>query len=63
MTLVFALLILASTAWVAYDANQRDWSEHGFANATWKWVVGSLILWIVVFPLYLVQRGRAPSRT
>ena len=58
MTTIFVLLILGTTAWVAYDASQRDWSGSSFANRPWKWVVGSLLFWIVVFPLYLVQRGK-----
>jgi hypothetical protein len=28
-----------------------------------KWVVGSPLLWIVVFSVYLVQGGRAPVAT
>ncbi len=56
------ILIIASTAWLAYDASQRDWSDHGFANKTWKWVVGALLLWIVVFPVYLVQRGKVAHK-
>ena len=58
MTFVFAVLIIATTAWVAYDARQRDWSGSSFAGSAWIWVVGSLLLWIVVFPLYLFQRGK-----
>ena len=58
MALVVAVLVLATSAWVAHDASRRDWSESSFANRPWKWVVGSLLLWIVVFPLYLLQRGK-----
>jgi hypothetical protein len=63
MTLIMVLLILSTSAWVAYDASQRDWSRSSFANRPWKWVVGSLLLWIVVFPLYLFQRGKADLKT
>ena len=63
MTAIFAFLIVATTAWVAYDASQRDWSGHGFANRTWKWVVGCLLLWVVAFPVFTsLQRGRVPSK-
>ena len=61
MTAIFAFLIVATTAWVANDASQGDWTGHGFANRTWKWVVGCLLLW-VAFPVYLVQRGKVPSK-
>ncbi len=57
------VVMLATTAWVAYDASQRDWSGHSFANRSWKWVVGSLLIWIVVFPLYLFQRGKVQTRS
>jgi Protein of unknown function (DUF2510) len=56
------VLFIASAIWVGVDASQRDFSHDRFANATWKWVVGCLLLWIVVFPVYLARRGRAPLR-
>ena len=62
MQAVVLLLILGTTVWVAVDASQRDWRNHKFANATWKWVVGMLLLWIVAFPVYLAQRGRVPVK-
>ena len=58
MSLVIALVILGSASWVGYDASQRDWSRSSFANRPWKWVLGTVLLWIVVFPLYLIQRGK-----
>src|SRR4051812_34348137 len=39
------LLFVATTIWVGVDASGRAWRDHGFANATWKWVVGLLLLW------------------
>ena len=62
MQAVIGILIIGTTVWVAVDANQRDWRNHGFANATWKWVVGMLLLWIVAFPVYLAQRVRVPVK-
>jgi hypothetical protein len=56
------LLIVGTTIWIGVDASQRDWRENRFCNTAWKWVVGSLLLWIVIFPVYLVQRGRAPQK-
>ncbi len=44
------------------DASQRDWSHSRFADATWKWVVGGLGLWIVAFPAYLALRGKRPLK-
>jgi hypothetical protein len=60
---VIVLVILGTSIWVAFDAGQRDWRSNGFANRPWKWVAGSLLLWIVVFPMYLVQRNKARPKT
>lgn len=57
-----ALVILASTLWVAYDSGRYDWKQTGFAKARWQWIVGTLLAWIVMFPIYLFQRSRAPLK-
>jgi cytochrome c oxidase assembly factor CtaG len=62
MQVVVLLLILATTIWVAVDAHGRDWRGHRFADTTWKWVLGCVLLWIVAFPVYLIHRGRVPVR-
>lgn len=62
MQAALLVLILVTTIWVAFDASHRDWRNHRFANATWKWIIGMLLLWIVAFPVYLVQRGRVPVK-
>jgi hypothetical protein len=59
---VILVLVVGTTIWVGVDASQRNWQGHKFADRPWKWIVGSLLLWIVVFPLYLVQRGRVPAK-
>lgn len=56
------LLFLGSTVWLGIDASKRDWSEHKFASSTGHWVIGSLGLWIVAFPMYLLHRGRVPLK-
>jgi len=61
VTAAVILIVLVTSVWVGFDARSRDWSDNSFADAPWKWVVGSLVLWIVVFPLYLVKRGQAAS--
>jgi hypothetical protein len=59
--LLVLLAIVGSTAWLAMDASKRDWSENGFAKNVPTWVAGSLLLWIVIFPLYVfVHRKNAP---
>ena len=63
MSFVAPLVIVGTTIWVAVDASRRDWSNNKFANAPWKWIAGSLLLWIVAFPVYLAQRGKAPIKS
>jgi uncharacterized BrkB/YihY/UPF0761 family membrane protein len=60
MVTLLGLAVLGATVWVAIDASGRDWSDNTFADASWKWVVGVLLLWFVALPLYLVHRRRAP---
>ncbi len=53
---------VASAVWVGFDSSRRDFSNDRFANSTTKWVIGTLLLWIIAFPIYLVRRGRAPLK-
>lgn len=51
----FMLIVLIfSSAWVTYDARQRG------VPKPLRWGVGSLLVWIVVFPWYLSRR-RTPE--
>ncbi len=64
MQAAIALLIIGSTAWLAVDASKRDWTDNSFAKNVPTWVIGSLLLWLVIFPMYLfVQRKKAPLKT
>jgi hypothetical protein len=55
------LAIAGSTAWLAVDASKRDWSDNGFAKNVPTWVIGSLLLWPIVLPLYVFShRKKAP---
>lgn len=61
MTLfVFAVSVFAA-AWVWYDASTRDWSRSRVAKSAWQWALGTLLLWIVVLPLYVIKRRHAPA--
>jgi hypothetical protein len=62
MALIILVLIVATSIWVAVDATGRDWSNDKFADRPWKWIVGCVLVWIIVFPMYLVRRNRAPLR-
>jgi hypothetical protein len=57
--LLVVLVVAGTTIWVGVDASKRDWSG-GSGTATW--VVGCILLWIVVFPVYLAKRGKAPLK-
>ena len=59
MTVLLLLVVVATAVWVGVDASGRDWSGDRFANSPTKWIVGMLLLWIIVFPVYLARRGRA----
>jgi hypothetical protein len=62
MGLLVMLVVVGSAVWMGIDASARDFSGDRFADATWKWVVGGLGLWVVAFPVYLVRRGRVPRK-
>jgi len=49
---------LACAAWIWLDAKKRDWTGDGFANKPWKWALGTAILWIIAFPLYVLRRRK-----
>jgi hypothetical protein len=61
-----ALVLLAvagSTAWLAVDASKRDWTGNGFAKNVPSWVIGSLLIWPLVFPMYVfAHRKKAPLK-
>jgi hypothetical protein len=59
MVLILALVIVGTTIWIGIDASQREWSD---GSGTAAWVLGALLLWIVVFPYYLVRRSKAPLK-
>jgi hypothetical protein len=59
---LLALVVIGTTIWVGVDASGRDFSRSGISRSTGGWVLGSLLLWLVFFPLYLGQRGRAPRK-
>jgi hypothetical protein len=56
------LVVLGTTVWVATDASGRDWSGNSFASSAAVWALGTLLLWIIVFPVYLASRGNAPLK-
>ena len=62
MTDVLLLVMAATTIWLGFDANQRDWTRSSFARSTGVWVFGAVAMWIVIFPLYLVMRARVPLK-
>jgi hypothetical protein len=58
------LLVIGTSIWLFFDARslgigkrQMHGKRTGVVDAApWVWFLGSLALWIVVFPLYLVKR-------
>lgn len=60
-TAFWLVVVLGSAVWVGVDASQRDFTGDKFASSAAVWVIGTLLLWIIVFPLYLFKRGKAPQ--
>lgn len=60
LVLLLLLVVIGTTIWVGFDASKRDFGPNG--TSTGAWVGGCLLLWIIIFPMYLVQRGKAPIK-
>lgn len=56
MGIVLSIVIITSI-WVGFDVRSRR-RDGDTQDAAWSWVAGSLLLWIVVFPMYLWSRSR-----
>jgi len=54
--IVLSSFVMLSSAWVFYDACERH------VPKPLRWGIGSLLLWIVVFPWYLVRRRTPQAR-
>ena len=58
--LLILLVVVGTIIWVAVDAPRRQW-PNGSYTATW--VVGCVLLWIVVFPIYLFKRSKTVPKS
>ena len=59
MEALILLLVLGTSMWVAADASAlagRGTGKVG-GTSTAGWLIGCLLLWIIAFPFYLVQRS------
>ena len=54
MSSLILLVVLGTTIWMAVDARAagRTWGSVGM------WILGAFLLWIAVFPYYLVDRRK-----
>lgn len=61
MGLIFWAVIIGTSIWVFIDAKSigiKKGQVTGIADmGPGSWAAGCLLLWIVVFPLYLMKRG------
>ena len=61
MEVVMVLIVLGTSIWVLFDAMRigiKKGQIEGFADlSAVGWFFACLLLWIVVFPLYLVKRA------
>lgn len=53
-TALLVLVVIGTTIWVAFDVHAHDQPR----GQVFSWFVGCLLLWIVVFPAYLMTRSR-----
>jgi hypothetical protein len=54
---IVLFIVIISSVWVGFDVRRRR-RDGDTQDAAWSWVLASLLLWIVVFPLYLWSRSR-----
>ena len=53
---ILAIIVILSTIWVGYDTHRL--------KIKGLWTLGTLFLWIIVFPFYLIHRQKyLPSET
>lgn len=53
---VVLLVVLVTSVWAAFDAGVNEGLGTGIVV-----LIGCLILWLLVFPLYLVKRSQRES--
>ena len=62
MRLIPIFIVVGSAIWVGVDASKRDWRNDRFATKTAYWVLGTLLLWILIFPTYFIHREHVPLK-
>jgi hypothetical protein len=64
---ILPFIIIATSLWVLFDARsigfKRGQVKGLFSMGPWGWFFGSLLLWIVCFPAYLLKRGELKQLT
>ena len=59
------IVVLGTSAWAAYDASENkipiDKKPYSWNNGALAWLLSCLLLWIFLFPYYLVRRSRELS--
>jgi hypothetical protein len=60
MVLVF---VFASSAWVVYDAItlKKETGKLVFSTDPVVWLIGCVLLWLIIFPLYLFGRSQVDT--
>lgn len=63
---LLTLVVIGTSVWAGADASRRDWSTYaGPFGLPMSWPVvfiACVALWILAFPLYLVERRDIPER-
>ena len=62
MRLLSLVIVIGTSVWVFRDARERGVEkdqQEGFLDlGPWGWFLGCLLVWIVVFPIYLINRPK-----
>jgi len=62
LTSIMWAIVIGSSVWVAYDSQSNkitvDNKPYSLNNGALAWFLSCILLWIIIFPYYLVKRPK-----
>ncbi len=62
LTYALYAIVILTTIWTAVDSHRLQISSskkpYSFNSGSFSWLLGCILLWIIVFPVYLFKRAR-----
>ena len=59
---IISLIVIGTSIWVAYDSNANkvaiDKKPYSLNNGAFAWLISCILLWLAIFPYYLVKRSK-----